>query len=125
MADVGTGATFALANAPVGFFGEILSLEHTGAERPAIDITTLATTGGRDYMAGDLVDWGSVDMELLLDETALPPMLTAAGACSITFPGGSSWAWTGFATSWESSAPLEERMTGTISVKLTGDLTIT
>lgn len=125
MAAVGTGATFALANAPTGFFADVLSMTHSGVERPSIDVSTLATTGGRDFIPGDLVDWGTIEMELLLSESALPPMLVAAGACSITFKGGGNWAWSGFGMNWAAANPFEDRVTATLTVKLSGDLTIT
>jgi len=123
-ASVGTGASFSLANSPTNFFAEVLSLAHSGVERPSIDVSHLATTGGRDFIPGDLVDWGQLELELLLDETALPPMLTAAGACVVTFKGGSTWTWTGFGMNWSTTNPFEDRVTSTLTVKISGDLVI-
>lgn len=125
MAIVGTGASFSLANAPVGFFADVISISHTGVERPSVDVTTLATVGGRDFIPGDLVDWGAVELELLLAESALPPMLTAAGNAVITFKGGTTWTWpASFGMNWTMGNPLEDRVTGTLTVKLSGDLVV-
>lgn len=123
-ADVGTGATFSLAGSPTNFFASLLSIEHSGVERPSIDVTTLATTGGREFIPGDLVDWGSLALGLLVEPAMLPPMLIAAGSAVITFPDGSTWTWTGFATGWQVTNALEERIEGQLDVKLSGDLAI-
>lgn len=126
MAQVGTGTVFALVGAPVGFFADILSLGHSGVERPSIDTSTLATTTARTFIPGNLVTWGEVEMELLMDPSLEPPMNVAPANATITFPDASVWTFpNSFATGWAATAPLEDRITGTLTVVLGGDLTIT
>ena len=138
-ANVGTGTTvtfgtpgdtWSTANTATGTY--LLGLSWNGISRPVIDITTMATTGGRDFMGGDLYDLGSLTLELLFDPAVVPPMLTAAaaagGTVSIAWAGGTGptdiWTGLGHFTDFSINAPLEDRMTATAVFKLTGDSTL-
>jgi len=131
--DVGTGATFVFGTVAVAL--EITSIETSGVSREAIDVTTLATTGGRTFIPGDLYDPGEIALEGFLDPNLGDALITKIGAvketCTITFPipaGGASGATfvaSGFLTEFDTSTPLEEEMTFSATIKLSDDITWT
>jgi len=131
MADVGTGSTFVFGTTPVAL--DITSIETSGASREAVDITTLATTGARAFMPGDLYDAGEISIEGLLDPNLGDALVTKIGAVTetgtITFPipsggvSGATFAATCFLTEFETSVGIEEEMTFSLTLKLSGAIT--
>ncbi len=124
MADVGTGTSIVFGTS--SFSAEILSLNGSDISRPDVDTTHLGTTGYKTYMPGDLVEGGTLDMEFAFDPDSQPPIAGAAETITITFPmpsGGSTaatLAFSGYINTWSWSGPLEERMTGSATVKVDG-----
>lgn len=127
--DVTTGATVVFGTS--GFSAEILSIGLPSVSRGSIDTTNLATTNARTYQPVDLVDWGELELEMNFDADAEPPMDGAAETITITFPtpaggiGGATIAGSGFFVGFTLTAPTEEKMTATATIKWTGDLTWT
>ena len=131
MADVGSGATFVFGTTPVAL--DITGLDISGSSRESIDITTLATTGGRTYIPGDLYDAGELSIEGLLDPNLGDALVTKIGAVTetgtITFPipsggaAGATFAASCFLTEFESSVGIDEEMTFSLTLKLTGAIT--
>jgi hypothetical protein len=77
-------------------------------------------------MPGDYYDPGELTVEMLFDADAEPAYLVTdvAEPITITFPGSSTWVADGFLTGFEWTAPLEDVMTATVTLKLTGDITV-
>lgn len=124
-ADAGTGATFSLVGAPAGFFDDAVSISWSGAERPSIDVTTLGSTVAREFIPGDLIDWGEIVVTVLVPQNSEPPLGVVAGNAVLTYPDGTTYTWANsFATGWSADNPLEERVEGELTVKLNGDVTI-
>lgn len=124
MADVGTGTAITFDS---GFFAEILSVNWSGISRESIDTSHMGTTGGMTFTPGDLYDPGELQVEMAFVPGTSPPYDGAAETCTVTWPdaGAATWAASGFMTGFEVTGPLEERMTATGTVKLSGNITIT
>ena len=127
MADQGSGITVTFAS---GYLSELQGLRWTGLSRPALDVTTFASTNARDYEPGALYDPGELVGEILFAPATTPPVVsgTAAEVVTVVFSdsGAANWVLNGFATNLDIDASSDsERVTGTVTVKLTGDLTIT
>lgn len=122
MADIGTGTSITFSS---GFMAEILSVNHSGISREAIDDTHMGTTTARSFQPSDLYDPGELSVELQFDEDTKPPIDGATETITVTFPSGATWAADGFMTDFEYSDPLEDKMTATATLKFTGDITVT
>ena len=129
MADVGTGATIAFGTS--SWSASIRNIDHSDISRPSLDTSHLGTSANRTFMPGDLVDRGEIELEFLFDPDTPPPIDQAAETVTITFPlpSGQSTAadyeFTGFLTNWSYGVPLEELMTGSGTVKVSGAITET
>lgn len=124
MADIGTGTSVAFDS---GFFAEVLDISGPSSTRVAIGTSHLLTTIAMTFTPGDLVDWGEVTLEIAFDPKLRPPIDDTEEVMTITFANSAAsvWAFTAFMTGFEPSIPLEERMTGSATVKITGDATVT
>jgi len=124
MAEIGTGASISFDS---GFFAEILSISPPSGTRKAIDTSHMGTTTAMTFTPGDLVDWGSIEVEIAFDPGVRPPIDDAAETCTITFAdsGAATISCTAFMTDFKSSVPLEDRMTASCTLKVTGDVTFT
>lgn len=115
--DISTGTTITFDS---GFFAEIINLEHSGMERGSVDVTHMGSTVERESLPTDLFDPGELTVELHFAAQTRPPIDNAAETCTVTFPGGTTWAGSAFMTNWAYSAPLEDKMTGTGTLKYDG-----
>jgi hypothetical protein len=122
MAEIGTGTTITFGTS--GFTGEILEITGPDGSRVSVPTSHLGTTVAHTFMPGDLVDWGEVSLEIAFDPTEDPPIDEAPESITITFPNSdtTSWEFTGFVTGFNVRTPLEERMTATMRLKITGDV---
>jgi hypothetical protein len=131
--DIGTGATFAFGTTPIAL--TFTSIEASGISRESIDVSHLATTGGRTFLPGDLYDAGELKLEGLLDPNLGDALVTKIGAvketCTLTFPlfpgdsGAATFAASGFLMDLEFGVPLEEEMTFAMTLKLSDEITFT
>lgn len=124
MADTGTGATIVFGTS--AFTAEIMSMSGNDISRADIDDTHLTTTGYRTYIPSDLLEGGTVEFEFAFDPDSQPPIDGAAETITITFPipagdsSGATLAFTGYINNWSWSVPLEEKMTGSATIKVDG-----
>jgi len=122
--DVGTGTTIAFGTS--SFSAEVLSLNGNDITRPDVDVTHMGSTNYMEFQPGDLADGGSIEMEIGFDPDAQPPVTAAAETITITFPipsgglGGATFIFTGYVSTWSWTAPLEEVMTASITIKVDG-----
>jgi len=127
--NVGTGSTITFSS---GFFGEILSIGWSGINREAVETSHMGTTGGRTFIPGDLYDPGELSVELNFEATddVTTPITSAAETVTVTIPNSptattvSTWAASGFMTSFEVTDPMEDKMTASATIKFTGDITV-
>jgi len=122
MADVGTGTTITFATS--SFSAVVLNVSQDGISRPAKESTSMATTNYREFIPGRLIDGGTIEIEMLYDPEAQPPIAGAAESIVIEFPTtlttGAKLTFTGFATDWSWGDPVEELMTSTVTIKVDG-----
>lgn len=123
MGQVSTGITITFA---AGFAAEILDVSLGGTSRKSIDTSHMGTTTAMTFTPGDLADRGEMTIELAFIPKTKPPINAAAGDTVITFADSSAsvWTFTGFMTGFEFGAPLEERMTATATVKVSGTIVV-
>lgn len=121
--DTGYGITITFSS---GFFAQIIGVTPPGSSREAIDTSHTETTGGdMTFIPSDLIDNGELQVELNFNPGTTPPIDSAAETVTITFASGTTWAFTGFMTNYEPDAPIDDRMTASCTVKVSGAITIT
>ena len=129
MADVGTGITIAFATS--GWTGELLNVDGPGMTRASVDTSHMGTTNSMTFMPGDLVDRGEIGLEFAFDPDDDPPVDGAAETVTITWPipaglsNGATWVGSAFWTAYSPTGSMEERMTASATLKVSGDVTIT
>jgi len=118
---VGTGASVTFNSS---ILAEPLSINLSGATRTFIDATSMATVGGMEFIVGSLYDPGTLEIECILDnpDADFDTMMTkAVESVVITFANGNKWTATGGASEFGMAIPLEDKMTFTLSIKLSAD----
>lgn len=133
-ADIGYGASITFSSS---FFTQIIDMSVSGVSRTSVDISHFASTNAyRTFMPGDLKDPGELEVQHNFLTNALAAFKTAMAAASasgtITYPvpafGGAS-AGTEvvnmFATNHSHTIPGDDRMVGTMTIKLSGEPTMT
>lgn len=101
-----------------------------GVSRDIVDASHLLTTGGKVFLASEYYDPGELSLEIHHDPSLNPlSLLTNVGTtqvCTIYFANGGTttakWSAYGFASAFEATAPKDDMMTGTLTIKLSGDL---
>lgn len=124
MADVGTGTTISFGTS--SFSAEILNVNQSGISRPSIKTSHMTTTSSDTFMPADLVDEGEVTLDFAFNPNNQPPIRGAAETITITFPiptgssNGATAVFSGFCTGWEWTDPLEDKMTASATLKVSG-----
>ena len=121
--DVGTGTTLTFGTS--AFSAEVTGVDWTGFNFESVETTHMGTGTARTFMRSDLYDPGEVTIDYNYDPSKTPPITTTSETVTITLPDTTTWAGTGFMTSYEWNDPLEDRMSATLTIKLTGAITIT
>lgn len=124
---VGTGATLTFT----GQTFNLTSISMTGMSRDSIETSHLATTGGKTFIPGDLYDPGSIECEFIMDDAPNASEadiegflgLTAAAFTVTMDSGQGNWQGTAFCTDVNFTMPLEDLATGSLTLKITGDIT--
>ena len=129
------------ANAGAGAYvtiADVLDISGPSLARDALDVTSHdATEGWRDFIYG-LKDAGEVTFDVLFDPTepthknAQGGLLfelaqgTAAQQFQITWPDGTTtWTFNGLVTGFEPGAPVEDKLTASVTIKISGKPTLT
>lgn len=122
--DIGTGTTITFGTS--GFTADILAVNWDGIARESINTSHMGTTNDHTFMPTDLVDNGEISVEIAFIGSLSPPIITngAAETVTVAWAGGSSWAASAFQTGFTAGAPLEDKMTGTLTLKVSGGITI-
>lgn len=103
-----------------------------GVSRDVVDASHLLTTGGKQFLASEYYDPGELSLEIHHDPSLNPVnLLTNVGTAQVVniyfANGGTStalWSAYGFASGFEASAPKDDMMTGTLTIKLSGNISI-
>lgn len=133
-AAIGHGITFKINNesAVLTAIGEITSVTPPGISRDAIDATHSASPDGYREFIGGLKDGGEATAELnfVPGSTGHALLLAQFGAdipsvCEIEFPDGSTFDFSAWLSNYEPETPVEDKMTATVTFKVTGKPTFT
>ena len=111
-----------------GFHAQIQNINWSGITRESFPTSHAGTTTGKTYVEADLFDPGEISVDLLFAAQTRPPIDNASETLTLTFQGGTTWAATGFMTSFEftgASGESADLMTATSVIKFSGDITIT
>tara|TARA_Y100000310_G_scaffold226282_1_gene228387 strand:- start:532 stop:921 length:390 start_codon:yes stop_codon:yes gene_type:complete len=125
--DLSNGASLTFASSLIA---EPTSIRHQNNSRPAIKTSNLATTVDDTFVPGDLNDPGEIVIEFIADATfpaALADICNTAidTGPAIVFPDSSTWTFDdGFATNLDIDLVMDELMMGTLTIKLSGNNTI-
>lgn len=132
--DIATGIVITFDS---GFFAEITSVSWSGISRPSIDVSHMgiAAAGAGDFgnalfLPGDIVDPGELSLELHFNPNDAIPIASAAETITITWPlvgvdvTANTFAGSGFMTDFEITGSLEEKMTATATLKMSGAVTV-
>ena len=128
MADVGTGTTISFPSS--GFTAQITSVSLSDISRKEVDVTHMGSSTV-EFIPADLVNWGSVEMEILFDPDSIPPIDAAVETVTITFPipalhsAGATAVGSAFLTKASGTIPLEDAMKMTCTLKWAGAVTFT
>ncbi len=124
MSDVGTATTIVFGTS--AFTAQVESINGNDISREDIDVTHMGSTVYREFIPSELVDGGSIDMEILFDPNEQPPILAAPETITITFPipsggaAGATFVFTGYVNAWTWTDPLEDKMMASITIKVDG-----
>lgn len=133
--DIGQGSFVTFGNilgaATTGNY-RVNSISLGGVSRDVVDASHLLTVGGKEFIASEYYDPGELSLEIHHDPSISPmALLTNVGTaqvCTIIFANGGTtttkWSAYGFASGFEASVPKDDMMTGTLTVKLSGNLTV-
>ena len=136
MPNIGYGVTLAVSDAapavtPVNTIGQITNFTPPSATRDIIDVTSSDSPNfAREFIAG-LIDFGEASAEINWDlgtpsDLLLKSLLTERTprtwrATFSQYTPARTLTFTAFLTGYEPDAPLEDKMTATITLKVTGD----
>ena len=121
--EIGTGTSIQFDS---GFFAEVLDITPPNPSREAVNSSHMLTADNHTFEPVDLVNWGELKVDLHFDPQEEPPIDQAAESIVITFPdsAGTTWTFQGFMTNYEPKVPLEDKMTASATIKVTGGVTI-
>jgi hypothetical protein len=120
--NTGTGTTITFSS---GFVANVRSLQRAGVSRAVIETTGLATADARTFMGGDLIDNGTMQITMAYLPATAPPMTGAATAFTLTYPAGTTEAGNCFLSDWSAEIPIDELMTISCTLRITGPVTRT
>jgi hypothetical protein len=106
------------------------SISLGGVSRDVVDASHLLTVGGKEFIGSEFYDPGELTLEIHHDPSLNPVNLltnvSTTQVCTIIFANGGAstakWSAYGFASAFEASAPKDDMMTGSLTIKLSGNL---
>lgn len=125
--NIGTGTTVLFGTS--SFSADVLNVSWSSISREVVNTSHMGTTNDHTFMPVDLVDNGEITMEIAFIGTLSPPIITNGAAETITVDWagagtGHKWSASAFQTGFEITGPLEDKMTATLTLKVTGAVTI-
>ena len=118
---IGTGLEIAFES---GFLATITDVTPPASSRPSIDTSHYGTSTYRTFIPGDLIDNGQLQCTIEFDPGQVPPIDQDASTVTITFRNDETWEFSGFMTDYQPGSPMEERMTASCVIKVSGAITI-
>lgn len=134
--DVTTGLTLLFATS--GFSAELLDGSLSGVARESIPTSHMGTPaapassfGNMTFIPGRLIDPGEYSFEVHFNPQTLPPIGAAPEVITVTFPKApadttpAKYVFTGFITAFDEGLPLDDKMTATVTIKVSGNQVLT
>lgn len=124
---IGTGTVVEFTTS--GFVADLLGVSWSQS-RESIQASHMGTTGQHEFIPVDLSDGGEISMDIAFDADDTPPIDLVPETVTITFPlktgtTPATWSATCFCTSFDLSDPFEDKMTASLTLKVSGATTIT
>jgi len=126
--DEGFGASITFSG---GFFARITNIGWSGIARNPLETTSNASTANaKTFIPSSVYDPGEMSVDLRLDPDTTPPITGSSETITLTFPinpdnvGAATWSAVGFLTSYDLTAPMEDVMGASATVKFTGPITV-
>lgn len=123
--NIGTGTTVTFGTS--GFSFDLLNVNWDGIERVVINTSHMGTTDAHTFMPGKLPDNGEIQIEGAFIGNLDPPIDGATETITVDVAGagaGHRWAASAFMRNFSLGIPLEEKMTFTATLKVSGAITI-
>ena len=125
----GPGTSFRVTFVTSGFTAQIFDLNHDGIERAEIDDSEFASPGWMEFLPGDLVNPGQLELTLIHKHNALPPIDQPTEEIQIddgkSQTGANRWSIQGFMSTYAYQGPFEDRIQATSRIKFSGAITPT
>jgi len=124
--DIGDGTTIVFGTS--SFEAYVDSIRWSGESREMIDMSHIGTTGGMPFLPSDMYDPGTLQLDLHHDPDEAIPLTGAMETITVTFPlrGGSTaatFAASGAVQNYEFTAVKRDKISGTMTLKLSGSPT--
>jgi hypothetical protein len=131
-AEIGFGTAFGIGDGAAGSeafpaLAEVIDITPPSDSVDVIEKTHMASPDRNKEFGPGLNDGGECSFGIHFlpgvgDDARIQSIRTARelGNYRITFPGGATWTFRGFLTSYEPSVPLDDRMTAQVTFKVTG-----
>jgi hypothetical protein len=129
-ADIGQGTYVTFGTALNGTAGyKITGVNHGGISRAVAEATHMQSVA-KEFVASAIYDPGELSVEVLFDPSIKPTAdLSSVGTnqtVTVYWANGGTavtqWTAFGFATGFEAGAQMEDMMSGTLTIKLSGTL---
>lgn len=129
--DVGQGSSISFGTTLSGSAGyKLTNISWSGASRNVADASHMLTVGGKEYLSSQIYDPGELTAEILFDPAIKPwadfTNVSSTQAVVVAFANGgtntAAWSCYGYISGFEASAPVDDMMTGTVTIKLHGNV---
>jgi len=132
---VSTGITIAFGTTTgfgTSFLGEVLDVTPPSISRGSVDVSysglATATPKAKEFLPTKLYEWGELSVTVGFDPSYDVEAIMEAAVETITLTfadsGAATWIFDGFVTNIEPEAPLEDKATATVTIKVTSDVVI-
>lgn len=117
--DLGIGTTIVFGTS--GFSADILSIDGWDRTREKIETTHMGTTSEKTFTPSALSDPGELSLTIHFLGSEAEPIGLVPETITIDWGGsGNTWSGSGFVTSYSPQAPIEDRMTASMTIAFSG-----
>ena len=121
----GTGTTVLYGTS--SFAADVLTFDGPSQTLEAIDTTTMTTTDSKTFIPAKIKDSGELTMTIVHEGNQEPNIGDALETITVDWSGegvGHKWAFSGFVTAYTQGAEIDGRMEGSVTIKLSGPITV-
>jgi hypothetical protein len=121
--DIATGFTIAFPNS--SFSAEVIGVQPPGTTCEDHNVSHMGTTNEHSFKPSDLNDPGEMTINIHMNPDTAIPVGTEETAILLTWPSTATWTFAGYIKSYTpDDMPLDEKMTGTLVVKVSDAIAI-